>query len=110
MSTSTIARDQHEACGKAQTHRELILSYLRTFCYAEGKTSGEIAAALKLERHESARRLPELRSSGEAFNGPARKCRVMGSQQMTWLWQPHRAPAAAENTEKHESEKQGTLW
>ena len=88
MTTSTLARDKHETSGKAASNREAVLSYLRTFCRDEGQTSGEIASALKMERHESARRLPELRSSQQAVNGPSRKCRVMGSMQMTWVYVP----------------------
>lgn len=105
MSTSTLAHDRHEATGKAQSHREAILSYLRTFCYAVGQTSGEIAAALRMERHEAARRLPELRTSGDAVNGEPRKCRVQGSQQMTWLWCRR---AAVEVNPIREAQK--TLW
>lgn len=98
--TSQDAAQQHESSGKAASHRETILSYVRTF---PGKTSAEIAFAVRMERHEAARRLPELREVGLVVNGEARKCTVSGTQQMTWL------PAVRRNTPAPAT-KQQTLW
>ena len=81
--TSREAAASH--AGIAQSHRETILSYVRTFCMANGKTSAEISVAVGLERHEAARRLADLLKSGDVRQGPSRKCSTNGNSMMTWL-------------------------
>ena len=78
---SAIAHQQHESSGKAASHRETILSYVRTF---PGHTSAEIAAAIRMERHEVSRRLPELEKSGDVIRGPERVCSTNGTRMATW--------------------------
>ena len=89
MTTSQQARANHESSGQAQSNRERILSYVRTF---PGQTSAEIAQAVLLERHEAARRLADLLNFGDVQQGTKRACRTNGNAMLTWL-PTHRQPA-----------------
>jgi hypothetical protein len=79
--SSHQAAHQVERSGKADSHRALCLKAVKA---APGSTSAEIAAATGLERHEAARRLPELRLRGLVRNGDQRECGETGNQSMTW--------------------------
>lgn len=79
--TSHQAAKQIETSGKAGTQRAEVLAVVQKF---PGSTAGEIAFYGLLDRHAVSRRLPELREMGKVVNGPARKCRSLGSNAMTW--------------------------
>ncbi len=96
--TSREAAESHAT--KAASNRETIHAYVRTF---PNKTAGEIADGTKLDRVEVGRRLPELRASFLLANGPARKCTVLGTNQLTWLPANRRAV-------KQEAVSQGVLF
>ena len=83
MTTSTIAHANHESSGTATGNREAVLWYVEQF---PGLTAVELwtETTTRLSRHEISRRLPELRKAGLIHNGPARKCRINGSQMLTW--------------------------
>lgn len=59
-----------------------MISFLQT-C-SEPLTSFEIAKAMSWDRHDTAKRLPDLRDDGLVVNGPIRQCRITGRQSLTW--------------------------
>ena len=74
--SSHAAADEHEKSGKAATHR----ARLENAVYANpGKTSKELAEIAGLERHEAARRLPEI----ERMGGVRRQ--ENGKAETTWF-------------------------
>jgi CRP-like cAMP-binding protein len=85
--TSEDARDTHERSGSAMSARRAVLNLVGDH---PGLTAVELwhhdrgSRTGGLTRHEVSRRLPELRKAGLVINGPARKCSVAGSRQMTW--------------------------
>lgn len=79
--TSMEAAERHEGTGKAAAHREQVLEGVRRL---PGLTSRELAAEIGMDRHEAARRLPELESLFWVIKGEARKCRVGGTNAVTW--------------------------
>ena len=93
--TSHEAAQQHEASGKAESHRRVIYAYI---LIAPGSTSAEIAAAIGIERHAAARRCPEIEQAGLIVKGPSRKCRVNGTQAVTWLIAPRKGESICEPT------------
>lgn len=58
---SLEAAERHERSGAARTNRERVLEVVRAF---PGLASSEIAVIAGLERHEAARRLPEVAARG----------------------------------------------
>lgn len=81
--TSFAAATKVEKSGKAQTNRAKCLDAVKAL---PGATSGEIAKAAGLDRHEAARRLPELRDKlGLVKNEGQRKCIVTGNQSIQWF-------------------------
>ena len=79
--TSREAAIGVERQGIAPTHRAMLL---RSVAVNPGRTSAELAVLCSLDRHEAARRLPELRALGMVRNGEARACSIQGTRQMTW--------------------------
>lgn len=79
--TSFEAAAKIEKSGKAESHRTLCFEALLK---QDGMTSAEVAVMADLERHEAARRLPELRDEGKVRNGEKRKCSATGSMALTW--------------------------
>lgn len=80
--TSRLAAIGTEKSGRAPTHRAMLL---RAVAVNPGRTSAELAVLCSLDRHEAARRLPELRDAFRAIrNGEPRECSVRGTRQMTW--------------------------
>ena len=78
----TTSHEAARGAGRmANTHRLIIIEAMKKH---PNLTSAEIAHCTGLERHQAARRLPELRKLGVAVNGPARRCHVLGTMQMTW--------------------------
>ena len=47
-------------------------------------TSAELAKVMRVDRHMTARRLPELARSGLAERGTPRKCTANGTMAITW--------------------------
>ena len=80
-STSYAAEKKITACGLADSQRALCLECVRKH---PGLTAAEIAVRLGLERHIPSRRLPELRTRGEAISGNERTCNVTGNLSLTW--------------------------
>ncbi len=78
--TSHAAAAGHVASGANAAQRA---ACLRVMSHV-GMTSDEIAAAAGIERHASARRLPELERAGLVSRGPARLSRVGGRSGVTW--------------------------
>lgn len=80
--TSHAAAAEHVASGANAAQRA---ACLRVMSPDVGMTSDEIAAAAGIERHASARRLPELERDGLVVRGPARLSQVGGRVGVTWL-------------------------
>lgn len=72
---SHAAARRIERTGTAQSHRAVILAAVRA---CPGRTSKQLAQLTGLERHEVARRLPELRSDGAVYVAQ------IGEREMTW--------------------------
>lgn len=79
--TSRVAGANHEASGKAGTHRQLVADAVTRW---PGRTSAELAAACGLDRYEVARRLPEVERAGRIRRGAARRCQTNGNSAVTW--------------------------
>jgi uncharacterized OsmC-like protein len=54
-------------------------------------TSAEVAQKAGIDRHEAARRLPELRDDWLAANGPKKRCSVRNTMAITWHATPGRS-------------------
>lgn len=80
--TSHEAANRVEASGGAGAHRALILDFLRDLGGAW--TSAEIARYVDLDRHQVARRLPELREKGLVVNDRQRTCSVNKTKAVEW--------------------------
>ena len=89
--TSHQAANRVERKGKAATNRKRILGAVRA---RQGGTACEYAKELSMDRHETSRRLPELRADGEIGNAPGwgpddpkehtRICKVKKTSMLTW--------------------------
>ena len=79
--TSDIAAERVEASGVAGSHRRACLAAVLAH---PGSTSAEIADFAGIERHQAARRLPELWKASLLSKGARRKCSVNGTLQVTW--------------------------
>lgn len=80
-STSHEAAAKIERAGRAQTNRTKCFEALLR---QDGQTSAEVAVMADLDRHEAARRLPELRDAGQVRNGDKRRCAITNSFALTW--------------------------
>ncbi|MBZ5677131.1 MAG: hypothetical protein LAP61_23040 [Acidobacteriia bacterium] len=77
------ARDLVES-GELARKKAFVLDFVRTL--RQPATSYEIAKAMKADRHEVAKRLPDLRDSDKAVeNRGRRKCAVTGRRALTWF-------------------------
>ena len=91
--TSKLAAQRVTDNGRAMNNRQLCFDAI---VREPGLTSGEVAAITGLDRHEAARRLPELREARPPHNRPLlrnlpstiphwkRTCRITGTPSMTW--------------------------
>ena len=79
--TSHEAAANVELLGKAGSQRRKVYDFVVAH---PGKTSGEIAASLGIDRYTPSRRLPELRDGGLVETGAERLCEVQGSKCLTW--------------------------
>jgi hypothetical protein len=59
-----------------------------------GRTSRELAAECKMDRHELARRLPECKRAGAVFIGAVKTCSISGRQALTWWPEPQQVGLA----------------
>jgi hypothetical protein len=93
--TSTLSARQVTRSGTRKRQAEEVLRQLRMALQPEwywkqldtGITSAELAQSRGLDRHMTARRLPELadpKNGGLIERGPMRQCRVTGRQAITW--------------------------
>jgi hypothetical protein len=79
--TSRQAADKLQESGRLTGQRKAVLDGLRQH---DGSTSAELAHAMGCDRYLTARRLPDLAREGHVRQGPARTCRVRGSECVTW--------------------------
>jgi hypothetical protein len=80
--TSLLAAEHFTTSGKRSEKKRAMLHFLLT--QSEPLTSFEIAVAMGWDRHDVAKRLPDLRADGFAMNGPLRPCRITGKAALTW--------------------------
>lgn len=80
--TSKLAAAELVASGRHDAQKTAVLSALRAHC--EPVTSAELAWSACLDRHTTARRLPDLERAGLVERGPARACRLTGHKAVTW--------------------------
>lgn len=79
--TSTLAADRHERSGAREGNLRAVQQGVWKW---PGRTSRELAKLLGMDRHEVARRLPDLEKAGLVCKGPARVCREGGTMAVTW--------------------------
>lgn len=82
----TDPRSSHVAAIRAELshagrHRQICLNEVLKH---HGQTSAEIALQVGLDRHQVARRLPELEKGGLVRKGLQRECKAKGSRAVTW--------------------------
>ncbi len=80
--TSLLAAQELTVSGARSEKKRKLLDFLRT--QIDPMTSFEIAMALGWDRHETAKRLPDLRADALVENGPMRRCRVTNRWSLTW--------------------------
>lgn len=80
--TSHDAAFRVERSGKAADQRTRCLDALKRI--GRAATSAELARAMGVDRHVTARRLPELRDGGLVRQGEKRECEVLGTECLTW--------------------------
>jgi len=80
-STSHDAARKVERAGKAENNRTKCFEALLRL---GGQTSAEVAVMAGLDRHEAARRLPELRDANQVRNGDKRRCSITNNMALTW--------------------------
>jgi hypothetical protein len=80
--TSHTAAADHEASGKAGTHRAILYAAVLRH---PGMTSAELGQICQLERHEAACRLSDLKNSGSVYQGDSRKCTARNTNAVTWF-------------------------
>ena len=87
--TSHQAIAEHEASGKAESHRQMVLDAITLhelkYPHGVGPTFGELAAAIGLDRVEVMRRLNDLAKDGKVIKAAARKCAIAGTSCSTWI-------------------------
>jgi len=79
--TSALAAERVEANGTAEDQRSRVLRFVQEH---PGSTSAEIAKGLEMNRHQPARRLPELAKTEQIERGERRPCLVAGTLAVTW--------------------------
>ena len=86
--TSHEAIERHTESGKRETHCDAVETLVASF---SGRTSRELACvwpshstAEDIDLTELRRRLTDLLNQGRVKQGEPRKCRVAGTQAVTW--------------------------
>ena len=75
------AADAFLKSGKKYQHFKIIYNALKRH---NGSTSLELSRHCALDRHQIARRLPEMIDPGLVKKGPSRTCRVAETKALTW--------------------------
>jgi DNA-binding MarR family transcriptional regulator len=79
--TSYVAAEKMQRTGRLAGQRKAVLDALNRH---SGSTSAELAEIMAIDRHITARRLPDLEQMGLIRKGPARYCAATRSQCVTW--------------------------
>lgn len=80
--SSHLAAAEMVDSGEQDRQCQIVLKLVRR---CPGHTCSELAAfCVELDRHQIARRLPDLRTAGKVRNGVERPCSVSGRTQCTW--------------------------
>lgn len=79
--SSFEAADKLARSGKWRKQKAAVLKSLSE---NEGSTSAELAVIMAVDRHLTARRLPELKNQGYVVQGSARPCWVTRRRCVTW--------------------------
>ena len=90
------AADRVNKSGARQANIERVYKAVQRH---QGFTSHELSYIVDLERHETARRLSDLKNMGLARQGPKRRCAKGGAEAVTWFLENR----TTENTEDTES-------
>lgn len=96
--TSNQAAAEMIATGAAQQQRDRVFAVLME---TDGLTSDEIAQRSGMQRHQPARRLPEMERLGLVVRGLKRASKVTGRDGITW-WIVRQANAATDRPEEKE--------
>jgi hypothetical protein len=76
-----MAEERHTENGKRATHAARVLDAVLA---KPGHTADEIGDYTGLGRHEAARRLSDLKSKGQVWQGEHRECTIAHTRQVTW--------------------------
>lgn len=80
ITSKLSARELAKTGARARQQRAILVALKHyTNC-----TSAELARHIGMERHVTARRLPELEHARLVSRGPQRKCEVTGRLSLTW--------------------------
>jgi len=80
--SSFKAAEAHQASGNWTGQARAVLKALKAL--GGSVTSMELAHHMGVDRHLTARKLPDLRRQGFVENGPTRKCRILHKPCLTW--------------------------
>ena len=80
--TSHAAAADLTTSGVRAARKAAVLDFLRR--QAHPITSFELARGMGIDRHDAAKRLPDLRRDGLVVNGAARACKITGRPALTW--------------------------
>jgi len=75
------AADKHFRTGTQWQHFKIIYTALKDH---PGSTSKELTRHCSLDRHQIARRLPEMARMNLVEKGPSRICEMGGTRALTW--------------------------
>ena len=84
--SSHLAAMHITATGEKRSQQRTALAAVQKNPY---KTSFELSLVCPLERHQIARRLPELEEAGFIKKGIIRRCAVGGRKSVTWVAMVH---------------------
>lgn len=79
--SSHLAAEEVTRSGARQRHLEIVAAAVRKH---PGMTSAELTVVCGLERHETARRLPDAVTAGLVKKGDLRACTRSGRLAVTW--------------------------
>jgi Mn-dependent DtxR family transcriptional regulator len=74
--SSYVAGDRHHLSGKAESNRQMILEFMKD---KQPMTSKQIALKMGMDRHEVARRLPEMERKGQVMR------QDRGKEETVWM-------------------------
>lgn len=82
--TSHEAAARMTQSGKAAANAAVVLACLRVHPGCTSRELSELIESPGIDRHETARRLPDLERAGAVRKGAARVCRAGGTKVVTW--------------------------